>query len=143
MNGGGVKRVDTIPDAHETCALFVGFWTQARDIPQLLSRLKRTVGIAIRHDVGSQLRADACHVGEQGRAGGVEVHADRIDHTLDHAVERMAEGGLVYVMLVEADANGLGIDLDQFGQRVLRAARNRDRPTDGDVQVRKLGARQG
>jgi hypothetical protein len=41
-------------------------------------------------------------------------------------------------MLVLADANGLGIDLDQFGQRVLQAAGDGDRAAQAHVQIREL-----
>ena len=54
-----------------------------------------------------------------------------------------AERGLIDIVLVHADADGLGIDLDQFGQRVLRAAGNRDCAADGDVEVGELGAGEG
>jgi len=41
-----------------------------------------------------------------------------------------------------ADANRFGLDLDQFGQRVLQATRNRDRAAQRHVEVRELGGRQ-
>ena len=45
------------------------------------------------------------------------------------------------VVLVLADADALGVDLHQLGQRVLQAARDRDGAAHGDVEVRELLAR--
>ena len=41
-------------------------------------------------------------------------------------------------MLVLADADRLGIDLDQFGQGILQAAGDGDGTADGDVEVGKF-----
>ena len=41
-------------------------------------------------------------------------------------------------MLVLAYADGLGLDLDQFGQRILQAAGNRHRAAQAHVQIREL-----
>jgi hypothetical protein len=47
----------------------------------------------------------------------------------DHAVERLLEQRLVHVVLVLPDADRLGVDLHQLGQRILQAAaRSRPRP---------------
>ena len=78
-------------------------------------------------------------VGEQGRAGSVEVYADVVDDRFDHAIEGMGEGGLVDVVLVKADADGFGVDLDQFGEGVLSAAGDGDRPSNGNIQVGEFG----
>ena len=49
---------------------------------------------------------------------------------------------LVDVVLVHADADGLGVDLDQLGQRVLHAAGDGDGAAHADIQVGQLGAGQ-
>ena len=41
-------------------------------------------------------------------------------------------------MLVLAYADDLGVELDEFGQRVHQAAADAHRPADGDVFVRKF-----
>ncbi len=41
-------------------------------------------------------------------------------------------------MLILADADGLGIDLDELGERVLQSARDGDGAANGEIQVRKL-----
>ena len=62
----------------------------------------------------------------------------RVDAVLDHRIERAGEPGLVDVVLVLADADRLGLDLDQLGQRVLQAARDRDGAAQADVEVGEL-----
>ena len=38
-------------------------------------------------------------------------------------------------MLILTDADGLGLDFDQLGQRILQTARNRDGRAFGDVKI--------
>jgi len=47
----------------------------------------------------------------------------------------------VHVVLVLADADRLGLDLDQLGERILEPARDRDRTADRQIQLGKLLAR--
>ena len=110
---------------------------------QVSAGTERTVGIPVGDDAGRQFGTDARHMGQQGRAGGVDIHADVVDHAFDHAVQGVAEGSLVHIVLVQADADGLGVDLDQFGQRVLGAAGDGDRAADGHIQVGEFLAGQG
>ena len=72
---------------------------------------------------------------EQRHRGGVDVDADGIDAVLDDGIEVARQLGLRDVVLVLADADGFGVDLDQFGQRVLQAAGNGDGAADRDVEV--------
>ncbi len=58
--------------------------------------------------LAGQLGADARHVGEQGRAGRINIHADVVDDTLDHAIQGMREGDLIDIVLVETHADGSG-----------------------------------
>ena len=94
----------------------------------------------MRDDVGRQFGTDTRDMRQQRGAGGVDIHADVVDHAFDHAVEGVREGGLIDIVLIQADADGFGIDLDQFGERVLRAAGNGDRAADGDIEVGEFGA---
>ena len=50
----------------------------------------------------------------------------------------MLQLALVHIVLVLADADGLGIDLDQFGERILQAACDGDGSANGEVEVGKL-----
>ena len=82
-----------------------------------------------------QLRSDPGHVRQQGTAGRVDVDAYRVDARFHFAFQAATQQCLVHVMLVLADSDGLGIDLDQLGQRVLQPMRDADRAADGDIQL--------
>ena len=62
-------------------------------------------------------------------------------HESTTASRLFLQAGLRDVVLVLADADALGIDLHQLGQRILQPARDRDGAADGDVQVGELLAR--
>src|SRR5690606_28765007 len=56
----------------------------------------------------------------------------------DGFVELAAEEVLVDVVLILADADGLGIDFDELGEWVLEPPANACGASDGEVEVRKL-----
>ena len=62
------------------------------------------------------------NVRQQLDAGLVEIHPHAVDATDHHIVERLLEGRRVNVVLVLADADGLGVDLDQLRQGVHAVA---------------------
>ena len=47
------------------------------------------------------------------------------------------------IVLVLADADRLGFDFHEFGERVLQAPGDRDRPAQGDIELRQFGRRIG
>jgi hypothetical protein len=49
-----------------------------------------------------------------------------------------SRAGLVHVVLVLADADRLRVDLHQFGERILQAARDRHRPAQRHVELGEL-----
>ena len=56
-----------------------------------------------------------------------------VDGRLDDGVEGLREFFLIDVVLVLADADGLRVDLDELGERILHAARDGDGAADCDV----------
>ena len=54
------------------------------------------------------------------------------------ASSERASARLIDVVLILADADGLRVDLDEFRQRVLQAARDRYRATQGDIEIWKF-----
>jgi hypothetical protein len=98
--------------------------------------------VAIGDDVGGQRRVEAGDARQQGHGGGVDVHPDRIHAVLHHRIQRPRQPDLVDVVLVLADADALGIDLDQFGQRVLQAAGDGYGAAQGYVDIGKFLRRQ-
>ena len=87
--------------------------------------------------------AHARHVREQLHGGAVEVHAHGVHAVFDGVVEGAAQGGRRHVVLVLAHADGLRVDFDELGERVLQAARNGDGAAYGHVVVGQLGGGQG
>ena len=59
----------------------------------------------------------------------------------DHAGQRRVQLFGVHIVLVLAHADGFGVDLDQLGQRVLQAPRNRNRAAQRHVQPRAAPSR--
>ena len=83
--------------------------------------------------------AHARHVREQLHGGAVEVHAHGVHAVFDGVVEGPAQSGRRHVVLVLAHADGLRVNLDELGERVLQAARNGDGAAHGHVVVGQLG----
>ncbi len=94
--------------------------------------------VAVADDVLGQRRRESRHTRQQGRRGHVHVDAHRVHAVLDHGIERARQPRLVHIVLVLAHADRLRIDLHQFRQWILQAARDRHRATQADVQVRQL-----
>ena len=138
MHAGGVERILAALDAQEAGALLERLRAEPRHFLQRLARLERAVGVAVLHDALRQPRADARHPRQQRRRGGVGVDPDGVDAIFHHGIERARQLALAEVMLVLPDADRLGIDLDQFGQRILQPPRDRDRAAQGDVELRQF-----
>ena len=131
-----VERIVAVDDAQEAGRLFEGLVAQARHLLQM----RRATGTA-RSRRGSRrcccasVGVQARHAREQRRRRGVDVDADRVHAVLDDGVERARQLALVDVVLVLADADRLRLDLHQFGQRILQAARDRHRAAQRHVEV--------
>ena len=141
MNGGDVQRVIAVADAQEAGSLLEGLGADAGHGGQLHARAEAAVFIAELDDLLRGAFVDAGHVAQQRPGRGVEIHADAVDAAFNHRLQRFVQMALVDVMLILADADGLRVDLDQLGQRVLQAARDGDGSADGQVEVGKLLAR--
>src|SRR5581483_9313405 len=76
-------------------------------------------------------------------AGRVQVDADLVDAGLDDRLQRLLELAGADVVLVEADADVLRVDLDQLTERVLKAAADGDGAARGGVVVGELLAADG
>ncbi|EGY01038.1 hypothetical protein AZA_29053 [Nitrospirillum viridazoti Y2] len=135
VHGGAVQGGIAVADAQEAGGLFESLGAQARHVQQLAAVAEGAVRITVIDDVAGNAVAQARHPGQQGHRGGVEVHAHAVHAILDHGVQGAGQLGGADVMLVLADADGLRIDLHQFGQRVLQAPRDGDGAAQADVQV--------
>ncbi|MCW0448515.1 hypothetical protein NB706_001349 [Xanthomonas sacchari] len=133
-----VQRLLAIGDAQEAGALFERLVAQPRHLEQVLAALERAVVVAVAHDVLGHARRQPGHARQQRRRGGVDVHADRVHAVLHPGVQRPRQAVLVDVVLVLAHADRLGLDLDQFRQRILQAPRDRHRAAQRHVELREL-----
>ena len=138
MHGGVVEDVFALGDAQEAGALLEGLRPQLRYLLQLFAVPEGAVFFPEGDDVFGCGRGEAGDAPQQGGRGGVDVHADGVDAVLHHRVQGGLQLLFGHVMLVLADADGLRLDLDQLGQRILKAAGDGDRGTEVHVELGKL-----
>ena len=141
MNGSDVEGIIAVADAQEAGGLLEGLRADAGHGGQLNARAETAVFIAELDDLLRGAFGDAGDVAQQRPGRGVEIDADAVDAAFDHGLERFVQLALIDIVLILADADRLGIDLDQFGQRVLQAARDGDGAAHGQVEIGKLLAR--
>ena len=117
MDGGGVERVLGPGQPQEAGALLERFGAKALDLFELArevnapsSSRRATMFLAV-------AAGDAGHPPQQRGRGSVEIDADRVDAILNNAVKSFAQPLLGHIVLVLADADGFGVDLDKFGER--------------------------
>ena len=99
---------------------------------------ERAVGIAILDDVFRQHAVQPRHAREQRRRSRIDVHADRVDAVFDRGIERASERALIYVVLILADADRLGIYFYQLGERILQAPGDGHGAAQAHVQLGKF-----
>src|SRR5699024_1976280 len=136
MHGAGIERVVAAGNAQKAGALLDRLRSQSRHLEQRLAALVGAVFVAVLDHVVGDTGAQAGHARQQRRRGGIDIHADAVDAVFHARVQRARQLDLVDVVLVLADADGLGFDLDQLGQRVLQAPGNRPRAAPAGVQPR-------
>ncbi len=141
MHGRSVERVVAVHDAQKARRLFEGFGSQARHLQQGLAVFEDTVLVAVLDNILRQRGIQPGDVGQQRGGGGIDINPDGVDAILDHGFQRFTQPVLVNIMLVLADADRLGFDLHQLGERILQTARNRNRAADGNVKLGKLARR--
>ncbi len=84
-------------------------------------------------------RAEAGDARQQRRRGGVEIDADGVHRVFHHAHRASGDSLLlVDIVLILADADRFRLDLDEFGQRILQAARDGDGAAQRHVEAREF-----
>ena len=141
MDARDIQRMIASADAQEAGSLLECLGADAGHRVQLHSGAKAAVLIAKLDDLLRGALIDAGHVAQQRPGRGVEVHAHPVDAAFDHRLQRFVQMALVDVMLILAHADRFRIDLHQFCQGVLQAARDGDGSSDRQVEIRKLLAR--
>ena len=125
-------------DAKETCRLLVGDVAETWDFFQLSTSFERTVLITIGNDVRGDTGVESSDVSEQLARGCVYFHTDAV-HTTNH---RIIEAGfqeiLIHVVLILADSDTFGIELNQLSKWVHESTTNGNSTTDGDIFIGKF-----
>ena len=137
-----VEDVLRLRDTQEAGALFVRLRAEFRHLLELRAAGELAVLLTVRDDVLRDGPVDAGDVRQERGRRRVEVRADGVDTVLDDAVEGFSQLFLRHVVLVLADADRLRVDLDEFRERVLQTAADRDGGPDVDVEVRELFRRE-
>jgi hypothetical protein len=138
VDPGPVERVLARGDLEEPGRLGEGDRPDPLDLHQLLAVV---VGTVLRPVVDHPTRRElvqARDVAQERDAGRVEVDPHEVDAAGDDRLERLLELLGIDVVLVEADADVLGLDLDQLGERVLEPPADRDRAAERGVVLGEL-----
>ena len=137
------SAVFAVNDFEEAGGLGIGDGPDAVNFEQLLATDERAFFLAMFDDPPRGELIEAGDVPQERHAGGIQVDADEIDATLDDGFERFLEIFRIDVMLIEADADILRLDLDEFGERVLKPAADGNRAAEGGVEFGKFLATDG
>ena len=142
MNRSVVERRRAAADAQEARALGKGCGAEARHLQKLLPFLEGAVLVPIGDDVLRNAGIDARDMAQQLARRRIEVNAHMVHGGLNGGVEGMRKLRLIDVVLVLPDADGLRVNLDEFGERVLHAACNGNRTSNRYVILRQFLFRQ-
>ena len=122
VNPGVVQRVRAFGDFQESRALLKGFRTKPRHFFEFLAAGDFAVCIPVSDDFLCSAHVDAGNIFQEHVACRVQVYANLVYDRTDYFIKLLGEFFLVYIVLIKADADCLGVDFDQFCQRVLQAA---------------------
>ncbi len=138
MNGGDVERIIAVADSQEAGGLLESLGSDAGYGCQLYSRAEAAVFIAELDDFLGSSFVDAGDIAQQCPGSGVQIYSNPIDATFNHRFQRLMQAILVDIVLILSDTDGLGVELDQLGQRILQAARDGDGSSNGQVEIGEL-----
>ena len=138
MNGRVVERILGSRYTQESRTLLEGRRSQARHLLKLGPAGEGSIILAIVDDILRENRSESADVHKQMLRGGIEIHSNIIHAALYRKIKRVLEFRLVYIMLILAYTDTLGVDFHQFGKRVHKPAAYRDSTTNGDILIRKL-----
>jgi hypothetical protein len=122
-----IERIVAVADAQESCRKLESLGPEPRHLLENRAGAKRTVLFTVTDNAARQSFADAGDSRQQRRGGRVDFNPHGVDAILDHCIERARKFVFAEIVLILADADRLGINLDQLGERVLKPPRDRDR----------------
>ena len=139
MHGGGVKRIVAVGNAKEARRLLEGLGAQPGHGQKIATGAEGAVGAAEADNGVGACGRKAGNAAQKRGAGRIDVDADGVDAVLDDRVEAMRQLLLVNVVLILTHADRLGLDLDEFRERILQTARDGDGAAVAHVKIRELG----
>jgi hypothetical protein len=134
VHPGPVKRVGRVKNLQESSGLRERGRADALNLRQLTAIAEWTFFLPVIDDPPRGELIEARDVSEQRHARGIQVDSNKIDATGDDRLEGFLELLGIDIVLVEPDTDVLRLDLDQFRQRVLEPAADRDGRTERRVE---------
>ena len=113
-------------DANETGALLESLLAQPRYRLQLLAVDEEAMCLAKLDDTPRKHHVKTRHLAQQVLAAGIQIDAREADALGRDVIEGATQLSLVAVVLVETNSDVFGVDLDEFGERILQTTRDRD-----------------
>ncbi len=119
-----VQCLGTVPDAKEAGTLLISLGPQLGHRQQLLAAAEAALLLPLRHNVFGDGLGNAGNVLEKRCRGGIHIHTHMVYAVLHHSAQLLTQLGLVHIMLILSHADGLGVDLHQLRQWILKASRH-------------------
>src|SRR5947208_892066 len=141
MNGSTVQWIFAILDAQKSRSLLKRLITESFDFPKLRTRFEEAVLVPIRHDVLRKFVTYTGYVLQQISRGRIEIDTHAVHTGFNYRAQASLQFSLIDIMLILSDADRFRICLHQLRQRVLEAARDRNRAAYRHIQLRKLFTR--
>ena len=138
VNPGAVERIGAVKQLQEAGRLRESGRADAFHLHQLLATGEGSLVLAVFDDPPGRELIQTRNMPQERDAGGIQIDADEVDAARDDRFQRLFELLGVHVVLVEADADVLGFDLDELGQRILKPPSDRDGAAERGVELGKL-----
>ena len=143
MDPGAVQGLGALGYPDKAGALLKGLGPQLGDFQQLAAGGEGPVLLPIGHQVLGGGVGQAGHPHQQRGGCGVGIHPHGVDAVLHHPVQGLTQPCLGHVVLILAHADGLGVDLHQLGQGVLKPPGDGHGGAQIHVELGELLRRQG
>mmetsp|Transcript_19545 Transcript_19545/g.50110 ORF Transcript_19545/g.50110 Transcript_19545/m.50110 type:complete len:225 (+) Transcript_19545:574-1248(+) len=138
MHRRGIEWLGTAIHTQEPCSLVVRLWADTLHCEHLRAGREGASGRPVFDDVARQRCREACNVLQKRGRGRVQVNTDGV-HAVHYGSLQLAHHPpVVHVVLVQAHADALRVDLHKLGHGVEESPGNRNRSAHGDIHVRQL-----
>jgi hypothetical protein len=115
VDGAGVQGLVPVSDAKESSRLLERLGAKPGHFEEVTPRLKSAVSIPVLLDGFGQAGAQSGNVAQELGAGRIDLDTHPVHAANNYVVQLAVEEILVDVVLVLSHADGLGVNLDQFG----------------------------